>query len=162
MTRSEDEQRQHDVAQHDEKFLSWVEMNEGVLELEFDEDVPDLPEKPWGQEALRIAEARALEIFPSKAEVFDEEHWDTSWRFVRFIGQTFIDAFDGFWVNLPGEDRARAKVVVQLPFRTMYLEPINLLTAAVSRRTGEEWARVYGYAEEDYAAYRASKRKDNA
>lgn len=172
--KTQQQQQRFDVAQRDEQFLSWVAMNEGVLELEFDDDVPDLPakvrreEKPgisgaaaWGETALRIAEARALELFPRKEVVFDDSHWASAWRFVRFLGQTFIDAFDGGWVNIPGEDGAKGKVVVQLPFRESYLEPINLLTAAMSRRTGEEWARVFGYAEEDHAAYLNSQRADN-
>jgi len=157
MARSDPEQTAYDAAQHDEKFLSWVAMNEGVLELEFDEDVPDLPERPWGEDALRIAERAALERFDSSSAPFSKDGWESSWRFVRFIGQTFVDAFDGLWVNLPGEDGKPPRVAVTLPFSETYLQPITLLTMAMGRRTGEEWAKVYRYAAEDYEAYLAQR-----
>jgi len=127
-------------------------MNEAVLELEFD-DVPDLPARPWDAEALDIAEAAALERFSSAADAFTNDKVPVAWRFVRFLGQTFIDAFDGFWVNLPGSEEVSPPVAVDLPYRTMYIEPIGLLTSAINRRTGIEWSKVFTYAAEDDAEY---------
>ncbi len=141
-----------EAAQHDEKFLAWVEMNEAVLELEFD-DVPDLPARPWDAEALDIAEAAALERFSSAADAFTNDKVPVAWQFVRLLGQTFIDAFDGFWVNLPGSEEVSPRVGVNLPYRTMHIEPIGLLTSAMNRRTGIEWSKVFTYVAEDYAEY---------
>lgn len=157
MARTAAEQRRFDEAQQDEQFLSWVEMNEAVLELEFDE-VDDLPAQPWDGLALDRAEAAALEIFASAQDCFTEATWESSWHFVRFIGQTFVDAFEGHWVNLPGANGGRPQVAVDLPFGSMYVEPIGMLTSAMSRRTGTEWSRVFGYAAEDYATYLEERR----
>jgi hypothetical protein len=154
MARTEEQQRAFDEAQQDEKFQSWVAMNESVLELEFDDDVPDLPGRPWDERALDIAEAAALRLFDSPEDTFSDGKAESAWRFVRFIGETFVEAFEGRWVNLPAGKGTRQRVGVELPFRTMYLEPINLLTSAMGRRTGTEWSTVFRYAEEDYAAYR--------
>jgi len=150
MARGDAEQADYNTAQHDQKSLSWVDMNEAVLELDFDVDVPDLPERPWGADALRTAERAALEKFDSSSAPFAEDNRESSWRFVRFLGQTFIDAFDGLWVNLPREDGKPPRVAVKLPFRETHLQPITLLTMAMGRRTGEEWAKVYEYAAVDH------------
>lgn len=110
-----------------------------------DEDIPGLPRRPWGADTLRVAEEYALTQVSGKEETFDEEHQGLAWRLVRLVGQTFVEAFDGTWVNLLAEGSSPARVAVDLPFRKMfYPEPITLLTAAMKRRTGEEWALVFG------------------
>ncbi len=140
----------------DQRFLAWVEMNDFILEYEIDDDIPSLPARPWGADALRVAEKYALTQIPTKEQTFDEEHQRLAWRLVRFVGQTFVEAFDGTWVNLPAGGSSPARVAVDLPFRrTFFLEPISLLTAAMKRRTGEEWALVFGYHEKNHQAYRA-------
>lgn len=154
MPKSEEQQRRFEEAQQDEQFQSWVAMNEPMLELEFDDDVPDLPDRPWDDRALDIAEAAALKRFASPEDTFSDGNTAAAWRFVRFIGETFVESFEGTWVNLPASKGQRQRVGVELPFRTMYLEPISLLTSAMGRRTGVEWSTVYRYAAEDYAAYR--------
>ncbi len=153
MPRSQTQQRIFDELQQDEKFRSWVAMNEAVLELEFD-DVPDLPEHPWDRSALDLAESAALEMFESADDAFSPEKSDAAWRFVRFIGQTFIDAFDGHWVNIPATKGFWQRVGVDLPFRTMYIEPIGMVRTAMHRREGHSWATIYDYAAEDYDTYR--------
>jgi hypothetical protein len=153
MAYNKSEQAAFDAAQADEGFLAWVAMNEFILECEIDDDIPGLPPRPWGADALRIAERRALDLVARKEETFDEAHQEMSWRIVRFLGQTFVEAFEGRWVNVPPMGSASAEIAVELPFRNFYIEPMSLLTAAMKRRTGEEWARVFGYAEEDYKTY---------
>ena len=118
MARGDAEQADYNTAQHDEKFLSWVDMNEAVLELEFDVDVPDLPERPWDADALRTAERAALEKFDSSSAPFAEDNRESSWRFVRFLGQTFIDLFDGLWVNLSGKTASRPALRSSCPSAT--------------------------------------------
>ncbi len=152
MPRSQAQQRIFDELQQDEKFRSWVAMNEAVLELEFD-DVPGIPERSWDGSALDLAESVALELFASAADAFSPEKSDTAWRFVRFIGQTFIDGFEGAWVNIPASKGFRQRLGVDLPFRTMYIEPIGMLRTAVHGREGHSWATVYDYAAEDYEEY---------
>lgn len=120
------EHTRFDAPQQDEKFLAWVEMNDFILEHEINKDIPGLPTRPWGAHALRVAEEYALTQISSKEETFDEAHQRPVWRLVRLIGQTFVEAFDGTWVNLPAEGSSPARVAVDLPFRQMfYLEPIS-------------------------------------
>lgn len=153
VARSAADQRAWDAAAQDEEFLAWVDMNDAVLALELDDVVADLPSKPWGEAALRVAEAAALERFGSYTECFTTGHWEASWLFVRFIGQVFIDGCDGSWVNIPAQGKQRAQVAVRVPGMAGLVEPITMLTAAMHRRTGEEWSSVFRYAQQDHAAY---------
>ncbi len=160
MARTTAQQRLFDEAQQDETFLVWVSLNEDVLDLEFDE-VDDLPAPPWDAAVLDRAEAAALEIVASERDCFTEETRVASWHLVRFIGHVLIDAFEGHRVNVPGQggDR-RGSVGVDLPFRTLYIEPIGMLTSAMYRRTGTEWSEVFGYAVRDQAKYLQARNKD--
>lgn len=114
-----------------------------------------MPAKPWGVTALHRAEAAALARFPTMADTFTTETWDSSWRFVRFLGQVWIDAFAGYWVNLPTKAHQRGGVAVAYSSSRTVFEPIGLLTAAMHRRTGTEWERVFGYAADRLARHLA-------
>jgi len=149
--------RKFERAQQDEQFRAWVAMNEAVVELEFEvEEVPELPAAPWGADALDVAERAALRRFPDR-QVFAPEHQQSAWRYVRFLGQVYVDAFEGRWVALP-DQAGVSQPAVDLPFRQTYREPIADLTAAMARRTGTEWSTAFRYAEEDHQAWVAAGR----
>jgi hypothetical protein len=76
-------------------------------------------------------------------------------RFYRFIGEGLVRRFEGKWVRLLKQPDSRKKdapfwPVVQLPFNPEYYGIPGLFDAAVKYRTGDEWASLYGRAEQQY------------
>lgn len=159
---TEAERRQMDADQHDPRWLAWLADMDAGLARFFTETAPGMPDDPWSAEGLRQAEARALELFPSREAVGLPENRDAADGFHRYLGEVFRRAFEGRWYNVPDEDDTQRTrgfgPVVEMPFASMYLTVITQLTSAMSRRTGREWARVFGYQAEDYQAWQEAGR----
>jgi hypothetical protein len=129
----------------DEGFRAWLAMNDYLLDCEFlDGDVVGMPEDPYSDAGLRVAEAELLRRFsgiddalaPANREMFD--------KFVRFVGAAFVNGLGFQWTNTPvGHDDGRAYVAVELPSIDTQLSIPRLVTAAAKRRTADEWAFVF-------------------
>lgn len=134
----------------DEGFASWLAMNDYLLDCELlAGDVPGMPDDPYTEEGLRVAEADALRRFSSVAELVAPTNRDMLDKFVRYVGQTFVRGLGGQWTNRPLVDTGRAYVGISFPWREHTLEIPTLVTSAIARRTGDRWARVYTMAQED-------------
>lgn len=158
-TRAELRQRAKD--QENPAWLSWLAAMPAALEEFVGKDVPNMPADPWSADGLRRAESRALDVFQTGDAVMLPENRELVDRFHRYVGQVFVRRFEGTWLNIldnPDYLDRGFEPVVQIPFTDMHFAVVPQLTAAMSRRTGEHWARIYGYSEEDYAAWQAAGR----
>jgi hypothetical protein len=132
------------TATRDEKFASWLAMNEYLVEDDFlVNDVDAMPDNPFSEEGLRVAEAEALRRFDDAEQALAPENRELYDKFVRFIGEAIIRGIGGEWTNRPLVDDGKAYLGLRFPWRKETLTIPTLFTAALSRRTGEEWAFVY-------------------
>jgi hypothetical protein len=132
------------TATRDEKFASWLAMNEYLVEDDFlVNDVDGMPGDPFSEEGLRVAEAEALRRFDDADQALAPENRELYDKFVRFIGEAIIRGVGGEWTNRPLVDDGKAYLGIRFPWRKETLTIPMLFTAALARRTGEEWAFVY-------------------
>jgi hypothetical protein len=132
------------TATRDEKFASWLAMNEYLVEDDFlVNDVDGMPSDPFSEEGLRVAEAEALRRFDDADQALAPENRELYDKFVRFIGEAIIRGVGGEWTNRPLVDDGKAYLGIRFPWRKETLTVPTLFTAALARRTGEEWAFVY-------------------
>jgi hypothetical protein len=136
-------------AQSNEQFLSWVKMQDAVMDIEFPyEDAPELRDEMFTKDSLGTIEAKLIEKFPNHRVAYDGNNVHTTMRFVFYVGETFRRQFEGQWVNLPASQGF--KPAVDFPMREALIRPADLVKIALNRRTGHEILDVYGYAERDY------------
>jgi hypothetical protein len=64
-------------------------------------------------------------------------------KFGRFLGETFVRGIGGEWTNRPYVDDGSAYLGVRFPWTEYTLTIPTMVTSALARRTGEEWAFVY-------------------
>jgi hypothetical protein len=151
--------REGDAGSRDEGFRAWLAMNDYLLDCEFlDGDVRGMPDDPYSEVGLRVAEAEMLRRFsgiddvlaPANSEMFD--------KFIRFVGAAFVNGLGFRWTNKPaGHDDGRAYIAVEMPSIDTQLSIPSLVTAAADRRTGEYWAFVYRNMREDRDAAQQSE-----
>lgn len=132
------------TATREEKFASWLAMNEYLVEDDFlVNDVDGMPDNPFSEEGLRVAEAEALRRFGDADQALAPENREVYDKFLRFIGEAIIRGVGGEWTNRPLVDDGKAYLGLRFPWRRETLTIPTLFTAALGRRTGEEWAFVY-------------------
>jgi hypothetical protein len=149
-------------ADRDERFKAWLAMNEYLLDTEFlAGDVPGLPDDPFTEEGLRVAEAEALRRFADVAEVLAPENRQMYDKFVRYIGETFVRGLGAQWTNRPMVDDGKPHIDIRYPWQPETLDVPAMLTSAVHRRTGQEWAFVYRMATEDRENWLTEKQTKN-
>jgi hypothetical protein len=128
----------------DQGFQAWLAMMDYLVEDDFLVfDVDDMPEDPYSEAGLRIAEAAALRSFATIEDVLAPGNRELYDKFVRFIGQTFVRALGFRWTNVPVTDNGTAYLGIENPAIKTALEVATLLTSAVARRSGDEWAFVF-------------------
>lgn len=151
--------RSWDELQADPEFVAWVATVEPILDLEIDELIPGLGDRPWGPKELDLAGDRLLELYPpgsrSAEPLFPENVASTS-RFVMVIGQAMVDNFEGKWINWPTEDGTEPAVF--FPASPLPLDLIGLVTSSVHRRTGDEWSGLFDYQQPNYDEWVAGGR----
>jgi hypothetical protein len=131
-------------ASRDEGFAAWLAMNEYLVEEDFLVfDVHGMPDNPFSEAGLRIAEAEALHRFADYHEALAAPNRELFDKFVRFLGETFVRGIGGEWTNLPYMDDGKAYLGVRFPWTEYTLTIPTMVTSALARRTGEEWAFVY-------------------
>ena len=92
---------------------------------------------------MRVAEADALRRFDSPEQALALQNRDLYDKYVRFIGEVIIRSLGGTWTNKPLHDDGTAYLGLSLPWRKEPLTIPTLFTAALARRTGDEWAFVH-------------------
>lgn len=146
--------RKFQDAQHDERFLGWLQMEEAAMPLIFQvKDVPGLSEKMYTKASVPIVEQSLLDRFASAADLWiTEESTDSVMRYTYYLGEVFRREFEGSWVALPGKGKgiSASTPVIDLPFRETFVNPLSLINFAVGRRTGDQIGHVLHWAEEDY------------
>lgn len=153
-------------AQTDEKFQGWLKMQEAAVGIVFPiEDVPGVRDSMFTKDSLSIVEAKLLELYDNHQDAFDgDDNVHRTMRFAYYIGETYRDAFEGTWVAIPQFDKAGngagVQPGIQLPFREDFTRPLQQITFALVRRTGEEITRVFGYAQRDYEEWIEKGRPD--
>lgn len=155
------ELRQREKNQQNPAWLAWLGGMDDALERFLTVDVADMPTDPWSMDGLGHAEQAALIIFPSMDSVLAPENRELADRFQRFIGETYVRRFEGEWMNVPGNSDHMARgfePAVRQPFSDMYLTVVTQLTAAMHRRSGNQWARVYSRSAATYAEWQAGGR----
>jgi hypothetical protein len=134
----------------EEGFAAWLAMNDYLLDCEFlAGDVPGMPADPYSEDGLRVAEGDALRRFASIDDVLAPENRAMYDKFIRFIGETFVRGLGAVWTSRPMVDDGQPYIGVRLPGQAETLEIPTMLTSAVHRRTGDEWAFVFRNARED-------------
>ncbi|WP_433662065.1 hypothetical protein ACQPW1_07890 [Nocardia sp. CA-128927] len=155
------ELRQREKDQEDQNWLAWLADMDVQIHKFFTETVPDLPENPWTAEGLQHAEAAALKLFPDWETVPLPENRDVADQFSRYVGEVFRRNFEGIWRNEPSFDSRRNPLgfgpVIHTPENPEYLDVVNLLTAAMHRRTGNEWSRIFGYSTDGFAKWKSAQ-----
>jgi hypothetical protein len=129
----------------DEGFQSWLAMNDYLLDCEFlAGDVPGMPDDPYSEAGLRLAEAEMLRQFSGTDDVLAPANREMFDKFIRFLGATFVNGLGFQWTNKPvGYDDGKAYIAVEMPRIDTQLSIPSLVTAAAKRRTGDEWAFVF-------------------
>lgn len=128
----------------DEGFAAWLAMNDHLVEDDFLVfDVDAMPADPYSEEGLKVAEAEALRRFSDKYDVVAPANREIFDKFVRFVGETFVHGLGGEWTNKPLVDDGKAFVGIRFPWVESLVNVPTLVTAAMTRRTGDEWAFVY-------------------
>ena len=137
-------------ATRDERFAAWLAMNEYLVTCDFLVfDVDGMPEDPFCEDGLRIAEAEALRRFADTAEALAEDNRELFDKFVRFLGEAFARGVGGEWTNRPYADDGRAYLGIRFQWTQYTLTIPTLVSSAMARRTGDHWASVYRYTLED-------------
>ena len=140
-------------AQSDEKFRSWLKMQEAVMGIEFPiNDLPEVRDQMFAKDSLVTIETKLMELYPNHRIAYEPRHAQVTMRYVYYIGETFRRAFEGSWVALPANEGGYLPAI-DYPMREAMNRPADLLKVAVNRRTGIELTTVYGFAERDYAAW---------
>lgn len=130
--------------QHNERFQSWLLMQDAAMQIEFTvSEVPELDGHEFTREGLAIAEREILRRF-GDSNPFSEDNYKLGMRFFYFIGETFRRNLEGEWVALPPEPpKTNATSAVDLPFRSGFQNPRNMMGFIQQRRTGKELTTIY-------------------
>ncbi|MGW3282473.1 hypothetical protein [Nocardia rhamnosiphila] len=93
---------EYQALQHDERFQSWLRMQEAAMDIEFTNyDVPELNGHPYTRQGLVIAEHQLLQRYTNLRDLLSADNLKIGMRFVYFIGETFRQAIEGTEVALP-------------------------------------------------------------
>jgi hypothetical protein len=141
-----------------EGFQAWLAKTEYLLEGEFlDGDVTGMPENPYTEEGLRIAEAEALRRFASSAEIREPANREMYGKFMRYVGETFVQALGAEWTSSPMVDDGKPYIGLRYPWKPKTVNVATLVTSALARRSGDQWAFVFRMADEDRRAWLAGQ-----
>lgn len=148
--------------QNNQQFLGWLKMSDGLMQIEFPLEVPEVAEIMYTKESLPIVERKAVELYPGDwRDAVAPENIGLTMQFVYYIGETFRRNFEGEWVVLPpSKHRAQPQSAVDLPFNLLFTEPLALFRVSLIRRTGNEISTVYKFAEESYQGWVNDGRPD--
>ncbi|TLF96637.1 hypothetical protein FEK35_28215 [Nocardia cyriacigeorgica] len=147
--------------QTDERFLSWLRMQDAAMDIEFTVfDVPELSGHMYTREGLVIAENEILTRYANLREMFSEQNYKTGMRFVYYIGETFRRAIEGKWVALPPDppQRPGPKSMVEVEFQSSFYDPQHMIGLALGRRTGTEISWIFDRAIKRHAKWVADGR----
>lgn len=141
--------------QHDPNFRGWLKMQEAVMEIEFPyTDLPEVRDQMFTKDSLPVVEQKLLELYPDRRSTLaTDSAVHTTMRYAYYIGETYRRAFDAVWVAIPHHidpDLPPRGFAIDFPMREGMTDPLQQLQMAVTRRTGNEITRVYGYAERSY------------
>ena len=151
-------------AQADEKFQSWLKMQEAIMGIEFPiYDCPEIRDQMYSKNSLAVIEGKLMDLYINHRDAFGLANVHTTMRYVYYVGETLRRAFEGRWVGLPNlaePTTSPTKMAIDYPMREAMNRPADLVKIAVNRRSGNEIARVYGYAERDYNEWIAAGRPE--
>lgn len=135
----------------DEGFRAWLAMNDYLLDCEFlAGDVAGMPDDPYSEAGLRVAEAEMLRRFSSVDDALAPANREMFNKFIRFVGAAFVNGLGFQWTNKPvGYDDGEAYIAVEMPSIDTQLSIPSLVTSAAKRRTGDKWAFVFRNMRED-------------
>ncbi|MFI9536905.1 hypothetical protein ACIG56_27100 [Nocardia fusca] len=136
---------EYQAIQHDERFQSWLRMQEAAMDIEFTHyDVPELNGHLYTREGLAIAEHQLLQRYTNLRDLLSADNLKIGMRFVYFIGETFRRAVDGTWGALPpNSERPTPRSVIDSPMWTAFHDPQHMISLALSRRTAKEITTIY-------------------
>lgn len=137
--------REGGTVPRDEGFQAWLAMNDYLLDCEFlAGDVVGMPDDPYSEAGLRVAEAEMLRRFSGIDDALVSANREMFDKFIRFVGVTFVNGLGFQWTNKPvGYDDGKAYIAVEMPSIDTQLEIPSLVTAAAKRRSGDEWAFIF-------------------
>ncbi len=137
--------REGSTVSRDEGFRAWLAMSDYLLDCEFlAGDVVGVPDDPYSEVGLRVAEAEMLRRFSGIDDALTPANSDMFDKFIRFVGAAFVNGLGFQWTSKPaGHDDGRAYIAVEMPGINTQLSIPSLVTAAADRRTGDEWEFVF-------------------
>ena len=132
-------------AQRDPKFRAWVESIELGMELgeePFDEIIPGLPIRdPFGDEGIIAAETAFLHTFSDERAL--DADWHLMMRFVKYLGQAFVEKLECRWVwqpNIKPWGLSSPAIERPWPSTDMLLPLVPVMNATVRPpRRGDDW-----------------------
>lgn len=137
--------REGGTVSRDESFQAWLAMNDYLLDCEFlAGDVRGMPDDPYSEAGLRVAESEMLRRFSSTEDALAPANREMFDKFIRFVGAAFVNGLGFQWTNKPiGYDDGKAYIAVEMSSIDTQLSIPSLVTSAAKRRTGEKWAFVF-------------------
>lgn len=133
------------TTEHDELFREWLEAMHPRLARFEDVLMPREWPADHSRESLAALEQHLLDRWPDRAAFAQEQDTDFVDGATRYIGETFLRVGGGGWsVGHDPEHPSSGRALVRLDTldRTP-ISPLNLMTAALARRTGQVLTTVW-------------------
>ena len=147
-------------AQRDERFQGWLRWRRIGHDIGFDDfDVSDIVYmgQDFTRDGLSEVETRLLEHFPKEKwnvrALRDDQEFNTAMQVAWYVGQVYVENLEGVWVSFPRPDISptAGKPLVDLPDDNIgFFDPVRQVMNAISRRTGDQWTKVYDTQERKY------------
>jgi len=142
-------------AQRDPGFRAWVESIELGMDLgeePFEEIIPGLPVRdPFSDEGITAAETAFLHTFGDERAL--DADWHLMMRFVRYLGQAYVEKLECRWVAQPNiKPWSLSSPAIERPWpgTDMLFPLVPVMNATVVRRTGRQWLWVFGNNRKDH------------
>lgn len=148
--------------QQDPEWVAWVAALEDGIDLVVDtpEDwFPGIPEDWFSDEAIQFVEKTLLDRYEDQMAL--DSNWDDKWKFIKYLGQAFVDQLECKWVWQPKIEKYGwhiAGPAIECPWPDNVLfDVIPMVNATVKRRTGREWIFVFRNNREDYLEWKSGR-----
>lgn len=126
-------------SQFEPLWLEWLSRKDDRLQTFLAEDVAAMPGDLWSSTGLQHAEHTLLQRFSgTRAGAGDE----VLTRFGCYLGEVFVRAWQGFWVNDPFP-YARPRATVRFSYTEARIDVDTEVVLALHYRTGIRWAALH-------------------
>ncbi|WP_280361289.1 hypothetical protein [Nocardia wallacei] len=125
--------------QFEPPWLEWVTRKDDRLETFLADDVAAMPADLWSSTGLQHAEHALLQRFPGTAVEAGDE---VLTRFGCYLGEVFVRALQGFWLNDPFP-YASPRATVRFVYTDARIAVYDEVVLALHHRTGTRWSDLH-------------------